>query len=193
MDRQEAMCRKTPAAALVAAVLVVVTVQGTTARAGNCALGCQNPLRADADSAIPTDGTNPAGARTFGPILDFRAGRENLFRQLPGRGQSAEVTASLGFRGATTIDSRVGAIYSRLSLSFEHEFRANDPHVVSGWSGRRRTGFYGDRSEVDMMTADAVFAMRMSRSSFSFLEYRAEMVPGGSPDHQVTLRLRFDF
>ena len=43
------------------------------------------------------------------------------------------------------------------------------------------------------MTADAAFAMRMSGSTFAYVEYGAEMEPGGAADHQVILRLRFDF
>lgn len=135
-----------------------------------------------------------AGPWTIGPIAEIRlpAGDAPLSERLFERGREHPV-AQLGFRGAARIDSRVGAIFSRLSLSFEHEFRANDHRVVSGYPAARRTGFYGDRAEVDVMTADAVFAMPLSKASFGLLEYGAEMEPGGSADHQVTLRLRFAF
>ena len=140
------------------------------------------------------DPTFAAGPWTVGPIAEFRlppsdaSATERLF----GRGQG-HPEMHLGFSGAARIDSRVGAIFSRLSLSFKHEFRANDHRVVSGYPAARRTGFYGDRAEVDVMTADAVFALPLSAATFGFLEYGAEMEPGDSADHQVTLRLRFDF
>ena len=140
------------------------------------------------------DGAIVAGPWTFRPVAGVHASRVGVIGQPVDAGRSQEaLTASLGFRGSATVDSRVGAIYSRLSLSFEHEFRANQHSVVSGASAARRTGYYGDRYEVDVMTADAMFAMRVSQSVLGFVEYGAEMDPGGAADHQVTFRLRFAF
>ena len=134
------------------------------------------------------------GPWTFQPVASLQTTGSGVFGQMPGAGPApGSLTASLGFRGAAKVDSRVGTIYSRLSVSFEHEFRANPHRVVTGSYAARRTGFYGDRSEVDVMTADALFAMRMSESVFGYVEYGAEMEPGGAADHQVVLRLRFDF
>ena len=99
----------------------------------------------------------------------------------------------LGFHGAARIDSRIGTLYSRLSLSFEHEFQANGHRVVSGLSGAGRYGFYGDRSEVDVMAADAAFALRMSDAVFGLLEYGTEFERGAAAEHQITVRLRFAF
>ena len=134
------------------------------------------------------------GPWTIGPVAEIQLSSGGPSGAGYAFGQRADSRAArLGFRGAAKVDSRVGAIYSRLSLSFKHEFRANDHQVVSGYPGARRTGFYGDRAEVDVMTADAMFAMPLSAATYGFLEYGAEMEPGNSADHQVTLRLRFDF
>lgn len=131
---------------------------------------------------------------TIGPFAEIDVGHRDASTTGTLFGPAREnMTARVGFRGAAKVDSRVGAIYSRLSLSFEHELRADDPNVLSGYLGARRTGFYGDRATVDVMTADAVFAMPLSAATFGFLQYGAEVEPGGSTDHQVTLRLRFDF
>ncbi len=69
------------------------------------------------------------GSWTIGPSAGLRAG-------------SPETTliGSLGFRGAAKLDSRIGAVYSRLSLSFQQEFEANGEGVISGLSGGARTG-----------------------------------------------------
>lgn len=143
----------------------------------------------------PTFGNGfAAGSWTVGPIAEIRLppGDASSTERLFARGPELP-EARLGFRGSAKIDSRIGALFSRLSLSFKHEFRANDHRVVSGYPAARRTGFYGDRAEVDVMTADAVFAMPLSKATFGILEYGAEMEPGDNADHQVTLRLRFAF
>ena len=136
-----------------------------------------------------------AGAWTFAPVAGLRSSRGDLHGHAPSsvEGTGETVTASLGFRGSARVDSRIGTIYSRLSLSFEHEFRANDHQVITGLSGAGPNGFYGDRSEIDVLAADAAFAMRMSETVFGYLEYGSAFEPGGPVDHQVILRLRFDF
>ncbi len=183
------MSRNSLAAACFAAVLIGGA--GMEARAGEYrapAFEWLDPLDSRGIADTIFDEAPAGGLWRFQPVAGIHATREGAF----GRTSDA-LTASLGFRGAARVDSRVGTIYSRLSLSFEHEFRANPHRVVTGPSAARRTGFYGDRSEVDVMTADALFAMRMSEWAFGFVEYGAEMVPGGAADHQVTLRVRFNF
>ena len=170
---------------------------GTGARAGESqppASDWFEALGGPAFAGAEFDGGPAAGAWTFRPVAGIHPVAGGAFDQDFGAGPaSAASTAYLGFRGAAKVDSRVGTIYSRLTLSFEHEFHANPHRIVTGPSAARRTGFYGDRSEVDVMTADAVFAMRMSQWAFGFVEYGAEVEPGGAADHQVILRLRFDF
>lgn len=175
----------------------VIAVSGTGAEAGESQPSARQffdalDARVIADSLF--DDAIVAGLWTFRPVAGFDISRDGAFgRPADVSGSQEALAARLGFRGAAKVDSRVGAIYSRLSLSFVHEFRANQHRVVSGVSAARRSGFYGDRSEVDVMTADAVFAMRLSQSVSGFVEYGAEMEPGGAADHQVGFRLRFAF
>lgn len=135
------------------------------------------------------------GPWTFAPTVTVR--RSAMSETGPAdpfdRDPSPDMAVGLGFRGAARVDSRIGTIYSRLSLSFEHEYRANDHQVITGLSGSGPYGFYGDRSEVDVVAAEAVFARRMSNAVYGFLDFGTEVQPGGSTDHQVTVRLRFDF
>lgn len=135
------------------------------------------------------------GPWTFTPAMTVRHTRTSVFGTAnPFAGEpDPGMAVGLGFRGAARVDSRIGPIYSRLSLSFEHEFRAHDHQVITGLSGSGPYGFYRDRSEVDVLAAQAVFARRMSDTVFGFLGFGTEVEPGGSTDHQVTVRLRFDF
>lgn len=183
------MSRNSLAAACLAALLIGCA--GMEARAGEYGASASewlDPLDSRGVSDTVFDEAPAGGLWRFQPVAGIHATRDGAFGRTPDA-----LTASLGFQGAAKVDSRVGTIYSRLRLSFEHEFRANRHRVVTGPSAARRTGFYGDRSEVDVMTADALFAMRMSEWAFGLVEYGAEMEPGGAADHQVTLRLRFKF
>lgn len=183
------MSRELLAAACLAAAFIGCA--GTGAYAGESETPVPDwfgPSDGNLLAGLGLDAALRAGPWTFRPVADLLPTTTGSFDR-----PVDTVTARLGFHGAAKVDSRVGAIYSRLSLSFEHEYRANQHQVITGPSAARRTGFYGDRSEVDMMTADAVFAMRMSGSTFGYVEYGAEMEPGGAADHQVILRFRFDF
>ena len=122
------------------------------------------------------------GTWTIGPSAGLRAGRPE-----------ATLVGSLGFRGAAKLDSRIGAVYSRLSLSFQQEFETNGEGVISGLSGGARNGYYADRSEVDLMTLDADFALRMSSKVIGFVAYDADIDPGSAAEHQVMLRLKVEF
>lgn len=122
------------------------------------------------------------GSWTLGPSAGLRAGRPET-----------TLVGSLGFSGAAKLDSRIGAVYSRLSLSFQQEFEANGESVISGLSGGARNGYYADRSEVDLMTLDADFALRMSSTVIGFVAYDADIDPGSAAEHQIMLRLKLEF
>ena len=189
------MSRNSLVAACFAALLMACTGPGAWADENRpSASNWLDPFDSRGFSDAIFDGALVAGPWTLRPVAGIHTNPSGAFGQLPGLGRTSDtLTASLGFQGAAKVDSRVGTIYSRLSLSFEHEFRANPHRVITGSPAARRTGFYGDRSEVDVMTADAVFAMQMSEWTFGYVEYGTEMEPGGGADHQVALRFRFTF
>ncbi len=131
-----------------------------------------------------------AGPWTFAPVAALYMPRDEMFDI--GRHGDA-LTASLGFRGAAKVESRFGAIYSRLSLSFADAVRASDPLVISGLSGGGRNGYYANLSRVDVMALDARFALQMSDGVTGYATYGAEMDLGSSAQHEVALRLKFRF
>lgn len=143
------------------------------------------------------------GSWTFGPVAGLRFSRSEIDGYTEtGAGplnltvsdqRDDSLVGSLGFRGAAKVDSRIGPIFSRLSLTFEHEFRANDHLVVTGLSGGGENGYYADDSEVDVMKLDAAFAMQMSNAVTGYVDYGAEMDLGSSTEHEVALRLKFAF
>ncbi len=180
------MSRKKLAAAMCAAAIVWGT--GTSAIAGDGAWPSDTPF----STALSETGLElSAGPWTFGPMIAFGPPNDGYAELTTASGPST--AAELGFRGAARVDSRIGTLYSRLSVSFQHEFQANDHLVVTGLSGAGRYGFYGDRSDVDVVAADAALALRMSEAVFGYLEYGTEVEAGATTEHQVTLRLRFAF
>lgn len=135
-------------------------------------------------------GGTTVGPWTFAPVAEIRATRDALFNS-PRDGGSQ--IASLGFRGAATVDSRFGAIYSRLSLSFDHALPTNDRRILTGLSGRGRNGYYASRSQIDVMMLDAAFALKFAPAVTGFADYAAEMDLGSGAEHQIALRLKFEF
>lgn len=187
------MSKRRLAAAVCAAALVWGT--GTAATADNDPLWPGTPIGLHSmtpRNALPVPGlAQSAGPWTFEPVIAFRHSDDPYAEIMAA--PTAPSMAGLGFRGAARVDSRIGTFYSRLSLTFEHEFQANGHRVVTGLSGAGRYGFYADRSEVDVVAADAALALRMSEAVFGYLEYESEVEPGASAKHQVTIRLRFAF
>lgn len=129
------------------------------------------------------------------PVADLRAASDT-----PVGGADTQADRSsdmlvgrLGVRGAAKVHSRFGAIYSRLSLSFEHVFRTSAYQTVTGLSGGGRNGYYANRSEIDVMTLDAAFAMQLAKDVTGFVDYGAEIDPGSGIEHQAMLRLKFGF
>lgn len=180
-----AMIRKILAAAALAGAMAVGAV-------GPAAAGDATTLYAFDD--LPLDGVfavepgwdawraSDFGSWSLGPSAGFRTGRAD-----------AALIGGLGFRGAAKVDSRLGAIYSRLSLSFQHEFQSVTGDRISGLPGASKNGYYADQSDVDLMMLDADFALRMSPAVTGFVAYDAEIDPGSAAEHQVVLRLKFAF
>lgn len=135
-------------------------------------------------------GETTAGLWTFGPVAEVRAARDGLFDIGP---HGDAVTASLGFRSAAKVDSRFGAIYSRFGLSFERTLRPDGFEASIGNSRNRRPSVYAHRSEIDIMKLDADFAMQISQAVTGFVDYDAEMDLGSGAQHQIVLRLKFEF
>lgn len=154
-------------------------------------------------AAVEGGYTVDQGSWTFGPIAGLRFSRSEIDGYTEtGAGplnltvsdqRDDSLVGSLGFRGAAKVDSRLGPIFSRLSLTFEHEFRANDHLVVTGLSGGGENGYYADSTKVDVMKLDAAFAMQMSEAVTGYFDYGAEMDMGTGTEHEVALRLKFAF
>jgi len=152
---------------------------------------------------IETGYAPEAGSWSFGPVASLgllrgdldgykRAGIADLPLTVGGQRRDPLV-GSLGVRGAAKVDSRLGPIFSRLSLTFEHEFRANDHLVVTGLAGGGKNGYYEVGSEVDVMKLDAAFAMHMSQAVTGYLDYGGQTDLDAGTDHEVALRLKFSF
>lgn len=120
-------------------------------------------------------------------------GDTNTRAYSPADRSSDRPVGSLGVRGAAKVDSRFGAIYSRLSLSFEHVFRSSTHQTVSGLSGGGRNGYYANRSEIDVMTLDAAFAIQLAKDVTAFVDYGAEVDPSSGIEHQALMRIKFGF
>lgn len=183
---------RTRAAATCFAVIFVACIGGQT-RAGDASpssAGWSGWIDDTGVDYAAFGGETTAGLWIFGPVAEVHASRDGLF----GTGRHGDaMTASLGFRSAAKVDSRFGAIYSRLSLSFERTFRTDRHQASIGYSGDRRLSGYAHRSEIDIMKLDADFAMQMSHAVTGFVDYGAEMDLGSGAEHQIVLRLKFDF
>lgn len=129
----------------------------------------------------------------LGTVGNSPFGSTNTRASSPADSSSDRLVGSLGVRGAAKVDSRFGAIYSRLSLSFEHVFRTSAHQTVSGLSGGGRNGYYANRSEIDVMTLDAVFAVQLAKDVTAFMDYGAEVDPGSGIEHQALVRIKFGF
>ena len=143
------------------------------------------------------------GTRYVGPWVGFRISSDPLGDAWgPGFGPADPVSAGrrdhtltgiLGVRARARIDSRLGAVYSRFGLSFEHAIHGRDGLAVAGPSGGGASSGRPDRSRLNVIRLDSIFGVWMSDSVAGFMHYRAVTDDGTAPDHRVQLRLRFDF
>ena len=153
--------------------------------AGEVTLAVPTARTAWIDVAAPADDTIRAGSWVFGPVAGIRPGRDAI-----SGGDYGDVpVAVLGFRGLAKVDSRLGVLYSRLSLSFEHSIADRGRRLAGGGP----TGYYADRSALDVMTLDAAFALRMSDTMVGLLDYGAEMEFGSVAEHRAVVTLRVAF
>lgn len=190
---------------LAAKAVAIATVlwAGAPASAGD--IGLQHPFDDDLFFAVSSsedvDRFKDGSSWTFGPMANLRLAGGALGDNIDGNRseltefghRSETLIGSLGFRSLAKVDSRLGAIYSRLSLSFEHALEVNDHLVVAGLSGGASNGYYAEFTQVDVMALDAQFAMKMSDSVTGLFAYGAKTDLGSGAEHQILLRIKFGF
>ncbi|NNG05972.1 MAG: autotransporter domain-containing protein [Inquilinus sp.] len=103
------------------------------------------------------------------------------------------VVGGLGVRGVAAVDSPLGRITSRLSLSIEREFRADDATIAASLPGNAQSRLIADGSDVEAIRLDGALDVRFTEALSGGIDYAGRIGSESDTDYEVLARFTVSF